>query len=97
MPNHQLAPAKYHFCDYFNERLMFRSNNKNCGQKSTVLGQLQMLLLMAICVRKYIRETCPEAMGKILIAMTNHHGLVGIEEDHSSYVVQVVNGLENHA
>ena len=32
MPNHQLSCAKYHFCDSFNERLMFRSDNKNCGQ-----------------------------------------------------------------
>ena len=28
MPNHQLANAKYHFCDSFNERLMFRSQTK---------------------------------------------------------------------
>ena len=36
MPNHQLSHAKYQFCDSSNERLMFRSDNKNCGQKSTV-------------------------------------------------------------
>ena len=26
MQNHQLAPAKYHFCDSLNERLMFLHN-----------------------------------------------------------------------
>ena len=29
MPNHQLAPAKYHFCVSWNEHLMFRSETKN--------------------------------------------------------------------
>ena len=28
MPNHQLAPAKYHFCDSWNEHLMFRCEAK---------------------------------------------------------------------
>ena len=29
MPNHQLARAKYQFCDSWNERLMFRRETKN--------------------------------------------------------------------
>ena len=40
MPNHQLAPAKYHFCDSCIEHLMFRSKTKivariHCAKEAT--------------------------------------------------------------
>ena len=57
MPNYQLAPAKYQFCDSCNERLMFRSKTKNV-EKSTVQSYFFKVHFCCVKLCKLLYEFC---------------------------------------
>ena len=68
MHNHQLAPAKYHFCDSRNERLMFRSETKivekiHCAVQLSPVFKRELATLAALLNPYFCRDTSLYLLG----------------------------------